>query len=430
VTSDGKAERDEDAGIASGRVAWTRALSRDRNFALLWIGEAVSQVGSQVTTIAMPLLVLALTGSAAKAGLVGVARAVAYPLATLPAGVLADRVDRRRLMMACASGRAVAIGSVVLALALGHPPFVQLLAATFIDAVLFSVASVAERGLLAQLVPAPALADAVTLNEARSATAVLAGPAAGGALFGVARALPFLADAVSFLVVVASLGALRIPARQAPTVERPTSATGIRGLLGEVRDGLQWLWREPFLRAGSALYATANVTIAAVELLGLLIARRHGASSAAIGGAFAIVGVGGLVGAAIANPLRRRVTARVAVLAEPWFYALLTPLLLVAHTPLTIGLVIATMFLPLRLSTSVIVGRRLALTPDNLRSRVQASASFISSTLSWTGPLAIGILVQYASETAAILTLTSWTVLVAAAATLAPSLRHVPDKPK
>ncbi|MGH2849829.1 MAG: MFS transporter, partial [Solirubrobacteraceae bacterium] len=102
-------------------------LSRDRNFARLWSGEAVSQLGSQITAITMPLLVLALTGSAAEAGLIGVARTIVYPLAALPAGIVADRFERRRVMMSCAAGRAIAIGSVPLALALGHPSFAQLL---------------------------------------------------------------------------------------------------------------------------------------------------------------------------------------------------------------------------------------------------------------------------------------------------------------
>lgn len=73
----------------------------------------------------------------------------------------------------------------------------------------------------------------------------------------------------------------------------------------------------------------------------LLIARRTGASSAAIGGAFAVIGAGGVLSAMVTGPLRRRLSARWAVLAEPWFYALLMPLLLVQYageTAAVIGL--------------------------------------------------------------------------------------------
>jgi MFS family permease len=408
-----------------GAVSSSRALSRDRNFARLWGGEAISGIGSQITTIAMPLLALSLTGSAASAGLVGVARSLGYPLATVPSGVLADRIDRRRLMIACALIRVLAIGSVPLVLALGQPPLWQLLLATFVDAALFATASVAERGLLTQIVPAAALAEAVTLNEARSASAVVAGPPLGGALFGITRGLPFLADAASFLVVAWTLRGLRVAGREEPAPRVATAA--MRGIFEEAREGFRWLWDQPFLRAGSILYAAANVTIVAVELLALLIAKRHGASAAAIGGAFAIVGVGLLAGAAIANPLRARLSARWAVLAEPWFYALLTPLFLLAHTPVVIGLLVAVMFLPLTLSSSTIVGRRLAVTPDHLRSRVTASATFMSGSLTWLGPLAIGTLVQYAGATTAVLALTAWSFMIAVAASLAPGLRSIPD---
>ena len=402
-------------------------LTRDRNFARLWGGEAVSQVGSQVSTIAMPLLVLSLTGSPAKAGLVGVARSLANPLASLPAGVLADRIDRRAMMIGCALVRALALASIAVTLALARPALAQLLLVTLLDAMLTSAAAVAERGLIPELVPSASLPDAVTLNEARTAAAGIAGPPAGGIMFGLSHSVPFLADAVSYLIVAAALIGLRVPGRSAARDGGPASSSGIRAALQEAREGLRWLWHEPFLRAGAALYAGANVSIAAIELLGLLIARAHGASSAAIGGAFALVGVGVLLGAALARPLRRRLSARLAVLAEPWFYALLTPLFLIAHTPLTIGLLVGVMFLPLTLSTSVIVSLRLALTPERLRSRVQASASFLGSTLSWIGPLAIGVLVQYAGERTAVLTLLAWTLAVAIVASLAPGLRRIPD---
>jgi hypothetical protein len=401
-------------------------LGRNRNFALLWSGEVLSETGSQVTTIAMPLLVLFLTGSAAQAGLIGFARSLAYPLTVLFAGVIADRIDRRRLMIICAIGRAVAIGSVALALALGRPSLAQLLVVTFLDATLFAAAQVAERGLITEIVPAAGLADAVTLNEARTAVAVLSGPAIGGALFGVGRGLPFLADTASFLVALLSLLGVRVtrPTDRAGAPRSPAARGSVRA---QVVEGMGWLWQEPFLRAGSLFYAAANVTIGAVELLGLLIARRHGASSAEIGGAFAIVGAGGLVGAALAGPLRRRVSARRAVLAEPWFAVLCVPLLLVLHAAPVIGGLIAVMFLPMTLSSSVVVGRRLALTPDGLRGRVQASASFIAGSIAWIGPLTIGVLVQYAGESAAVLTLSAWTLTIAVTATVARGLRDIPE---
>jgi MFS family permease len=401
------------AGRGAGRLA-------NRNFTLLWVGDALSEVGSQATSVAMPLLVLALTGSPAKAGLVGLARSLAYPLTPLPAGVLVDRWDRRRVMIGCAVGRAVAMGSLVVVLAVGRPPLWQLMAVAFLNAALWSVALIAERGLLAAVVPGHALSDAVALNEARESVAAIGGPPLGGALFGIARGLPFLADTISFAAAGLAVLAVRVPSGS------PVPPTRSSNPIDAIREGISWLWHRPFLRAGSILYAAANVTLGSVELLAILIARHHGASSAAIGVAFAIIGLGGVASALVARPARQRLSERWAVLAEPWFAAALIPVLLVAHSAILAGAVVATMFMPLALSSSIVVGQRIALTPDHLRGRVQASASFIAGSIAWIGPLAVGQLFQHAGETATVLVLAAWTVGVALAATLSRGLRQIP----
>jgi predicted MFS family arabinose efflux permease len=123
------------------------------------------------------------------------------------------------------------------------------------------------------------------------------------------------------------------------------------------------------------------VTLGAVELLAVLIARHHGASPAAIGVAFAIIGVGGLASAAVAGPLRRQLTPFRAVLIEPWFAVAFVPLLLLCRSALAVGVVVAIMLLPLALSSSVTVGMRLTLTSERLRGRFQASASCISGSI-------------------------------------------------
>jgi MFS family permease len=369
----------------------------------------------------MPLLVLALTGSPAKAGILGLARSLAYPLTPLPAGVLVDRWDRRRVMIGCAAGRALAMGSIAVMLAIARPPFWQLLVVAFLNSMLWSVSMIAERGLLPAVVPAEALSDAVALNEARQSMAAIGGPALGGALFGIARGLPFLADTLSFLAAgLAALGVRVAPAAVPPAAPRPTMGQAIR-------DGLGWLWRRPFLRAGSLLYAAANVTLASVELLAVLIARHHGASSAAVGVAFAIIGAAGVASALLARPLRRRLSPRWSVLSEPWFAVVFVPVLLLAQSAAVIGIVVAVMFLPMALSSSVIVGQRLALTPPHLRGRVQASATFIAGSIAWIGPLAVGALFQDAGETTTVLALAGWTLAVALAATCSGGLRQPPS---
>jgi hypothetical protein len=322
-------------------------------------------------------------------------------------------------MIVCALVRGAAMASVAIAVAVGRPPLAQLILVALADAALSTVAMIAERGLLPEVVGAAALPDAVAANEARMAVAVVGGPPLGGALYSLARMLPFAADAVSFLA--SALAAFGIRARP-PLPDRDLGQSPVAA----IREGLAWLWSVPFLRDGSVLYAAANLTLFAADLLGVLIARHHGASAAAIGVAFAIVGAGGVLSSLIAGWLRRRLTARWAVLSEVWLAVVCVPALLLCRSALAVGVVLAIQFLPIALSSSVVVGGRLALTPAHLRGRVQASAAFISGAVAWVGPLAVGLLFQGAGETAAVLVLFGWTAFVAVGGTLSRGFRQVP----
>ena len=91
-------------------------LHRNRDFMILWSSQVASTVGTRVTSVAFPLLVLAVTGSPAQAGLVAFAQTLPYLVLFLPAGALVDRWDRKRTMLVCEAGRAVALGSIALAI--------------------------------------------------------------------------------------------------------------------------------------------------------------------------------------------------------------------------------------------------------------------------------------------------------------------------
>src|SRR5579884_3586265 len=168
-------------------------LRENRDFRLLWGGEALSQLGSQISMVAFPLLVLALTGSAAKAGVVGLAKWLPLLVMALPAGMLADRFDRKRLMVGSDVIRALLLASIPVALVLGTPSFLQVAAVAFLDGCLFTLRYVCERGALAHVVPREQVPHAVAQNEARTFAASIAGPPLGGFLFAVAQALPFAA---------------------------------------------------------------------------------------------------------------------------------------------------------------------------------------------------------------------------------------------
>jgi hypothetical protein len=121
-------------------------LLRNRDYMLFWSGEALSELGSQTSTVAYPLLVLTLTGSAAKAGVVGLAKWLPLAIFAIPAGALADRVDRKRLMIASDAIRMLGAASIVAALWLGRPPFAQVAMVAFLDGGLFITSHICERG--------------------------------------------------------------------------------------------------------------------------------------------------------------------------------------------------------------------------------------------------------------------------------------------
>src|SRR5215472_12112758 len=122
----------------------TRPLKRNRDYLLLISGQGVSEMGSQISLIAFPFLMFALTHSALQAGLMTSLRSLPYALFTLPAGVLVDRWDRKRLMVFCDLGRALALGSIPVALLLGHLTYIQLYLVSLIEGTLFVFFSLAE----------------------------------------------------------------------------------------------------------------------------------------------------------------------------------------------------------------------------------------------------------------------------------------------
>jgi MFS family permease len=399
------------------------ALRKNRDFVLLWSGEALSQLGSQASTVAFPLLVLALTHSPAKAGVVGLAKWLPLPLAALPAGMLADRFDRKRLMIVTDAIRALLLGSIPLALALGRASFIQVVAVAFLDGCLFAVRYVCERGALAHVVAREQVPDAVAQNEARMFAANIAGPPLGGLLFSVARALPFVVDAGSYLASMLSVAGTRasFQDRSARRIDAP-------GRFGGVAQGLAWLWRRPFFRVTALLFAAGNPIYTGLYLLAILLAKQHGASSAAVGAMFALVGAGGLLGAALATPARRAISARSALVAEAWLVACAAPLLFVVHAAVLIGLIVAVCEFPTPLSNSIVAGHRVAATPDRLRGRVQAAATVVAMSLGWLGPLAVGFAFQQAGATVTVAILTGWAAALAAVTTVAPALRHGPSR--
>ncbi len=395
-------------------------LLRNRDFMLLWSGGVLSEFGSQTSAVAYPLLILALTGSAAKAGIVGLAKWLPLAIFSLPAGALADRLDRKRLMIACDAVRMLGAASIVAALWLSRPPYVQVVLVAFVDGALFITAEICQRGALAQVVDRDQLQDAVAQQEARYFSGAIVGPPLGGALFSAARALPFLADAVSFVCSMTAISLTR--ARfQSSAASQPRHKRR-----GSFFDGFSWMRAHPFFRTAALLFAAGNPVFTGLYLLAVLLAKRHGASAAHVGLMFAIVGVGGLLGAVVAGPLRRRMSARAVLAGENWLLAAAVIALLAVHNALLIGLLIAVAEFGTPVGNSLVAGSRVAAAPDHLQGRVAAVATVASMSLAWVGPLVVGLAFEHAGPTATVLIVGGWATALAMITTLAPALRTPP----
>jgi MFS family permease len=392
-------------------------LLRNRDYMLLWSGQTLSELGSQTSSVAYPLLILALTGSATKAGGVGLAKWLPLALFALPAGALADRLDRKRLMIATDAIRLSGAASIVVTLWLGRPPYLQVVLVAFLDGAMFVTSHITERGALGQVVPEAQVQDAVAQNEARYFAGSILGPPLGGILFAASRALPFLTDGVSFACSMSATALTRT--RFQTGADKP----GVRAGLTE---GFSWLRRQPFFRTASLLFAFGNPIYTGLYLLAILLAKRHGASSAAVGAMFAIVGAGGLMGAALAGPVRRRLSPRAVIVGGVWLLLSSVLLLLVARTALLIGLLVAAAESSTPIGNSLVAGSRVAATPDRLQGRVAAISAMVAMSLSWLGPLAVGFAFQHSSPTTTILIVGGWTLALAVAATYAPALRAGP----
>src|SRR5579885_3576904 len=221
TTSDQPAATDEAIASAEAQPAKSPSLWRNRDYLILWSGQTISSFGSNISGFAFPLLVLFLTGSPAQAGFLGAARSIPYLVLSLPVGALIDRWDRKRVMILCDTGRALALGSIPLVYAVfGTVPLVQLYLVTFIEGSLFVFFNIAEVACLPRVVPKEQLPAATGQNQATEITAVLVGSPLGGVLYSASRMLPFLADAISYAVSVASLFLIRSEFQGERTTER------------------------------------------------------------------------------------------------------------------------------------------------------------------------------------------------------------------
>jgi MFS family permease len=354
----------EAAMTLSQRDAAPKPLSlwRNRDYLLLWGGQALSDAGSAVSELAYPLLILFVTHSAAQAGFAAALGALPRVLLTLPAGALVDRWDRRRIMLTCDSGRALALASIPVAFAFGWLTIWQLYAAALIEGALAVIFDLAKTTAVAQVVAQSQFTSAVAQDELVEGAIALTGPSLSGALYTLGAMLPFLTDAASYLISLVTLALIRTPFQRARTAA-PANP------LAEIAAGARWVWRQPFILTMTLMMGAGAFVMPGDTLIIIVLAQRTGASAWVIGLIFAAGGVGGLIGSWV-TPRLRRLTVGQSILVSRWFFVLSWPFYALTPWPVAFGAIIFGEGFVDPIEDIPYFSHRLRLIPDELRGRV------------------------------------------------------------
>jgi len=396
-----------------------RDLARNRDFTVLWAGETINELGSAVSLFAYPLLAYALTHSAYLTSIVEALFLLGMAGATLPGGVLADRVDRR-LIMRTASGLAALMYAALAALTLtNHLVVGELAVGALLTGIAAGVYGPAQTSAIRSVVSNEELSTALAQDQARQHVGSLLGGPLGGALFAVSRGLPFLADAVSYLISTVTVSRIRTslaaPAR--------TRTTRIRRDLAE---GFAFAWRWRFFRVLISWSSLTNLVGNAIFFVALLRMIQTHQPPAAIGAVSTAAGIGGLVGAAIAPRLIEALPTGVLTLAVAWMCVLPVVPLIFWSSPWAVG---SSLFFLLLINPSGNAGisaYRMAMTPNHLQARASAASRFVSMSLMPLSPVVGAALLHHFGGSVAVLGLVIASALLAVYLSACRSIRSVP----
>jgi len=265
------------------------ALRESQPFRRLWLGQLVSLAGRQITTVAVPFQVYQLTRSPLAVGGVGLAQAISLIAASLGAGAITDRLDRRRILLVTQVGLAVCSAALALGALSGHPPLAAIYAVVAVAAAIAAVDAPTRTAIIPNLVSADRLTGALSLNIALFQTTLVAGPALGGLI--IARfGLP-IAYTVDVATFAAALIAVALLPPQQP-VAQPHEAP-----LAAIRRGLEFARHQPVILGGFAMDLAAMIFGLPRALFPVLAATTFHTGAVGVGLLYAAPGAGAVVAA-------------------------------------------------------------------------------------------------------------------------------------
>ncbi|BBA98519.1 hypothetical protein RVR_4727 [Actinacidiphila reveromycinica] len=393
----------------------------NRSFTLIWVSQALSDVASEMTSLALPLAVLAATRSAVDAALVATVVGIAQLLAKLPSGLIADTYNRKRLMLLCDAARAAVALLLACALATGNLTTIVAVGSAATIALFSSVFGPAESGVLRQAVPLERRREAITRNIVRSNIAIAVGPPLGGMLLAAGAPMAFVADACSYLlslVLVARVAYTHIPRPRAgagkeqeagtsegTSADSPAGAsTGggsgaaaapahpLRNTATELTLGFGWVFRRSGLVVLIAFAAYVNLLGRSIELLAAFGVSHDGAHPVSAGLVLTAAGIGGIAGGLCAGWILKRLRPTTIMAAASVAWLLMMPCASTGDeltSAVAVGLVVFS--LP---SVGSLVGLTISVeAPAHLQGRVGGAVTLLAISIAWAGPGLTGFLI-------------------------------------
>ena len=394
-------------------------LRRNRDFLLLWTGAGFASLGIQLTFVVYPLLVIWQTGSASAAGFVIAAAVLPHLVVQLPAGVLVDRFDRRRLMIGSDIGCILVSAGVLIAVFFDVIWLPHLMLAAFVHGSLGIFYELAERTAVRHLVAETQLSRALSQNEARKRAVGMLGDPVGSILFSILRWAPFLMTVVVHAISLVELLFIRKRFQS----ER---ATGPRpSFYADLAEGVRWLWHQPFLRTAMFLIAGSNLVFAGVVLTLIVVIHDSGTSPAAVGIILAVGGVGGVAGAVSSTWWRRRMPMHAILPVGLLGWTLAIAPLAVVTNPVQLGaLFIAIGYIGGALNVMGAV-YAVQVTPDEILGRTMSAMMLLGSGANFLGAIVIGLALDGSGVSGTVLGMTAFMALLGLIALVHPAVRSV-----
>jgi MFS family permease len=398
------------------------SLWRNRDFRLLIAGRAISYVGSQVQMFAMPLLVLAISRSAAIAGIVLALGNLSWLVFGLLAGVLADRWNRKTTMIVSDLCRALLVISVPVAMWLHSLTVAQLCTVAVLSGLFATLFNSADTAALPNVVSPEQLPVAMGYFQSATSTVRIVGSMAAGALYALGRAVPFIADSISFVYSAVSLCFMRVK------FETPRDGSeGTRGnasLMGDLRAGIGWLTRQRLVRFLMLISAADSIRFGAGYLIIITLAQRLHASAPEIGFVFTGAAVGALLGSLATKRVIDRFRLGPLAIVTLWVEALMFPLYAYAPHVLLLALIAAAESVVAPVYMVALSSYRLAITPDELRGRTSSTVFTLTTGATSIGALIGGKLIASVGAQHTTLIFAGLLVLLAVLTTANSTVRH------